>query len=481
MQETLERELKLSVERGFRLPDLPGRPLPRRTLTSSSYDTADIRLARAGITLRRRVENRKGVWQLKLPRGIARLELEVPGGPGDPPVEILDLLPAYLRGSPLGPVATLRTKRSGVRATDERGTVADVTVDSVSVQEDGRSIGSFRELEVELIEGDEKGLKRIGRALRAAGASDGDGRPKLFRALDHPAPTQPEAPRRDAPAAEHVRAMLEQQYRAVVAHDPGTRLGRDPEELHQMRVATRRLRAFLRAARPLLDQEWAESLRSEVGWLGSVLGPVRDLDVLLEHLHSDASGLEPKERRALRRIFRRLELERAEAHTAMLAALQSERYLALLDRLEEAARAPVLAAGAEEVSSLQDIAAHEYRRLRKAVRALDDEPADADLHEIRIHGKRARYAAEMAEPVVGKPATRFVREAKAFQDVLGEHQDAVVAEERLRGLLLELGGAATAFSAGRLVERQRERRAEARAAFPGAWKALARRGRQAWR
>jgi CHAD domain-containing protein len=266
----------------------------------------------------------------------------------------------------------------------------------------------------------------------------------------------------------------------VVAHDPGTRLGRDPEELHQMRVATRRLRAFLRAARPLLDEEWAESLRAEAGWLGSVLGPIRDLDVLLEHLHSDASALEPKERRALRRIFRRLEQERADDRVVMLAALQSDRYLTLLDRLEAAARAPVLAADGQDVS-LRDIAADEYRRLRKAVRALETEPADTDLHEIRIHGKRARYAAELAEPVVGKPATRFIREAKAFQDVLGQHQDAVVAEERLRGLLLELGGAATAFSAGRLVERQRERRVEARAEFPRAWKALAKRGRQAWK
>jgi CHAD domain-containing protein len=246
-----------------------------------------------------------------------------------------------------------------------------------------------------------------------------------------------------------------------------------------MRVATRRLRAFLRAAQPLLDREWAESLRSEVGWLGSALGPVRDLDVLMEHLHSDASDLDPKERRALRRIFRRLEQERSEDRAAMLAALGSDRYVALLDRLEDAARAPLLAAGAED-ASLEDIAADEYRQLRKAVRALGPEPSDDELHEIRIHGKRARYAAELAEPVVGKPATKFIQEAKAFQDVLGEHQDAAVAEARMRGMLLELGGAATAFSAGRLVERQRDRRLDARDAFPAAWKALQRRGRKAW-
>ncbi len=128
--------------------------------------------------------------------------------------------------------------------------------------------------------------------------------------------------------------MLNRQYRALLAHDPGTRLGVEPEELHQMRVATRRLRAFLRAARPLLDLEWAESLREELAWLGSALGPVRDLDVLIEHLRDDAAGLEAREQRALRRLFALLDEERERERLAMLDALGSERYLLLLDRLE---------------------------------------------------------------------------------------------------------------------------------------------------
>ena len=479
MKETLERELKLSVDRGFRLPELPGRSLARHTLTSTYHDSRDFRLARAGVTLRRRVENRKSVWQLKLPRGAARLELEVPGGPGDPPAALVELLPAYLRGAPLEPVATLRTKRSGVRVRDDGGTVADVTIDAVGVYDNGKSIGSFREVEVELIEGDEKGLKRIDRALRKAGATDGDGRPKVFRALSLERPAEPEAPGKNAPATEHVRALIGAQYRAIVAHDPGTRSGRDAEELHQMRVATRRLRAFLKAGSPLLDEAWADSLRAELGWLGSALGPVRDLDVFLEHLRGDSNGLEPKEQRALRRIFRRLEGDHAEARAALLAALTSERYTALLDRLEQAVDAPSFSPEAGDVS-LEDIAAHQFRRLRKAVKDLPEDPTDAELHEIRIRGKRARYAAELAEPVAGKKTTRFIREAKAFQDVLGEHQDAVFAEEHLRALLTELGGASTAFAAGRLVERQRERREDARGSFRKAWKALDRRGRQAW-
>jgi CHAD domain-containing protein len=162
----------------------------------------------------------------------------------------------------------------------------------------------------------------------------------------------------------------------------------------------------------------------------------------------------------------------------MLEALGSERYLALLDRLDEAVASPAFAPVERPLSEL---ATTEFQKLRKAVRKLDADPSDEQLHDLRIHGKRARYTAELTEAATGKATTRFIREAKAFQDVLGEHQDAVVAEDRLRALLGELGGSATGFSIGRLVERQRERRRDARAAFPKAWKRLARRGRDAWK
>jgi CHAD domain-containing protein len=477
IRQTVERELKLGADRAFVLPELPGDALPERAFTSTYHDTVDHRLARAGVTLRRRVESRKGLWQLKLPRGVARLELELPGPPVAPPEQLLELLTAYRRGAELVPVAVLRTRRSGLRTAPQAGAVAEVTVDAVSVSIDRRTVRAFRELEVELLEGDEKGLKRIGKALRAAGAVEGDARPKLFQALDLEPPATPAPPAKSAPPHEHLQAMLGAQYRAVLAHDPGTRLGTDPEDLHQMRVATRRLRAFLRAGLPLLEPEWAESLRLELGWLGGALGPVRDLDVLAEHLESDATKLERQEQRALKRVFAHLAGERGAARATLLEALRSERYLRLLDRLEDAAREPKR--GVDE-PPLRDLAAAEFRRLRKAARALDPDPPDDDLHDLRIRGKRARYAAELAETSTGKPTTRFIQEAKAFQDVLGEHQDAAVADTRVRGLLRELGGPATAFAIGRLVERQGERKRAARAAFPAAWKRLERRGREAW-
>ena len=180
---------------------------------------------------------------------------------------------------------------------------------------------------------------------------------------------------------------------------------------------------------------------------------------------------------ALRRVFDALEDERSAAREAMLRALQSERYLDLLDRIENAVESPSFA---ESDPTLRDVAATEFRKLRKAVRRLPEKPSDEELHEIRKRGKRARYAAELAESSVGKSAAEFVREAKAFQDVLGEHQDAVVAEDRIRETLHGTRGSGLAFAAGRLVEQERARKKAARAAFPEAWKQLKRRGRKAW-
>jgi CHAD domain-containing protein len=458
MRETLERELKLDPVVGFALPELPGEALEPRLFTSTYYDTPPRSLARCGITIRRRLENGRTRWQLKLPREDGRAELEADGGPVGPPPELEALLPAHLRHGALSPVAVLRTRRVGIRVVSGDRSLADVVLDSVDVLDAGRSAGAFAEIEVELVDGDEDDLDRLDRVLRRAGAHRRDDTPKLLRVLEldgEPAPPP------SAPAVAHLRFLLTRQLRELETYDPGVRLGVDPEDLHRFRVATRRSRALIRAARPLAGEQLAVTA-AELKWLGGVLGPVRDLDVLVGDLGAIVAELDG-DAEAGEVLVALLAEQRANAREKLVAALNGDRYLALLDRFE----ADV--AGLEgdgDAELLVALAAAESRKLRKAYRALEPGAPDAELHRVRIKAKHARYAAELAVQTDAKRLAPVVRAARDIQDVVGSHQDAVVAEERIR----RLARARTAIAAGRIVEVEHGRRRRARAALPRAWK-----------
>jgi len=471
VRRTLERELKLVAEPNFELPALDGTPLPPRVFTSTYHDTADRRLLAVGITLRRRVESRRGLWQLKLPSAGGRLELETGGK--ELPAEVRSLLAGVTRGRQLEPVGVLRTKRDGVRVARDGG-VADVTHDVVSVLEERRTADRFGEVEIELVSGDPDVLELIGRELRRHGAKRHDGRPKIAQVLSAGVPEQP-AP--DASTQAHVQAMLAAQYRTMLAHDPGVRLGDDPEDLHQLRVATRRLRAVLRAAKGVIEPAWADGLRGEVAWLGGQLGPVRDFDVLQKNLNADRDALDQAEHRGLDLLLRILRSEAAASRERLSEAMSSDRYFTLLDTIEIAVEAPRFTG--EDLRPAA-IAKAEFRTLRRAVRALGKTPSDDELHAVRIRGKRARYAAELAEASTGKVATQFIRTAKSFQDVIGDHQDAVVAEAELRRVAGLTRSQAAVLAAGRLIERQRDKKRRMRRAFPQAWSRLEAAGKQAW-
>ena len=389
-----------------------------RHFTATYVDTEDGRLARAGVVLRRRMENGKNVWEVE----IGNATRAVDGGPAGPPEEILRLLTAPLLGRELVEIAKTRTRSNG------------------------------NDVETAVLEG-----QHVLTIVQ-------DWKPKL------PKPKRRPQPRKGAPALDRFRAYMRQQVDELARHDPVARLDEDPERVHQIRVATRRARSALRTARPLLDVEWAQGLRDELKWLGNELAPARDLDVLLARLASDAAELG----KPATAIMRQLESERRRAQKQLVAALESPRYLALLGELERAADAPrVRTADA----NLDKLAHKEFGRLGRAVRALGKSPSDEALHEVRKRGKRARYSAELAG---GKRSKKFAEAAKSFQDVVGDHQDAVVAEERLTALVPRAKSPEAVFAAGRLLERQQRRRLTARRSLPKAWRKLRRQGRKAW-
>src|SRR4051812_27441072 len=151
MKHSLDRDVRLKAEAGFRLPQLQGTPIQPRRLTSTYHDSADHRLAAAGVTLRYRTEDGSGAWQLELPSNGHRHELRLPGSPDAVPPRFHDLVAAALRSRPIAEVATLDTVRRGVRVEREGRAIADVTVDQVVVRAGDAAVRAFDELEVELV------------------------------------------------------------------------------------------------------------------------------------------------------------------------------------------------------------------------------------------------------------------------------------------------------------------------------------------
>jgi CHAD domain-containing protein len=281
------------------------------------------------------------------------------------------------------------------------------------------------------------------------------------------------------PVPRLVHDALRVRLAALREHEDGTRSGGDPEDLHQMRVAVRRMRAVLAAAGDAVDRRWADQLRAELRWLGQVLGPVRDLDVLIERLRGESADFSADERDAVEALLCGLVRKRRTARQRLLRTLRSARYAALVTALEEAVAAGPPAA-ADQVVPL-DLVRRPYRKAVRQVRKVDQDGSDEALHALRIRGKRLRYAAELIEPEQGRPVRKLVKAVTALQDVLGEHQDAAVAEEAVRELATAEesdGDAHLAFVAGRLAERERNRRAEYRTRWSAAWRKVDRRARK---
>jgi CHAD domain-containing protein len=494
-----EREAKLGAGPAFDLPDLEGvidgltaTAFPQRHLDAVYYDTRDLRLARWGITVRHRTGEDDG-WTVKLPEDgggeatLVRNELTFPGArAAGPPPPVADLVRAHVRTSTLAPVARLRTRRTPVELRDEQGRrLAEVVDDEVSVFEGRRVAARFREVEVELDEAAPAGLlDRVVQRLSNAGAGRPDRTPKLVRALGWQAARPPEpAPvelHDDATVAAVVREALVAAVTRVLRHDPGVRMGNDPEAVHQARVGTRRLRSDLRTFRSVIEPEWRSATNTELRWLGAVLGAVRDADVLLERLNRHASELSARDARATAALLRRLTVQRDEARLALLAALRGERYVALLDRLIVASEAVPVIADAEKPArdALPELVRGPWNHLKKAVESLDADPDDHALHQVRIRAKRARYAAEAAAPVVGKPARAFAKAVADLQTVLGDHQDAVVAEDWLRRE--GAGGRSAALAAGQLIARQQAEAAATREQWPSVWKRASAKKLRSW-
>lgn len=259
------------------------------------------------------------------------------------------------------------------------------------------------------------------------------------------------------------------------------------EGIHRLRTTTRRLRSELRAFRKLVAPEWIGPLEGEMKWLAGLLGAVRDLDVLTARIREAAEAGEDSQTEALSPLFAELMARHARASAELRAALQGERYRDLLLALQRAIERPSLETASRTPcrKALPPLAQTAWRRLKKRARALRPDDPDEDFHEVRKRAKRARYTAEMVAPVLSGAAARgvrrFIRRATRVQDVLGEHQDAIVAGQEVAGLLeRHAGGPAFEDAAKRLVEGQAEAARTSRAAFFEVWDRLDRKKSRRW-
>jgi CHAD domain-containing protein len=501
----MEREVKLNVGFDFALPDLNGVvddvrqvELPHAELVSTYFDTRDRRLLRRGITLRQRYDradpSHEGQWTLKLPARVGgatleRTELSWPGDVSTIPDETTRLLRAIVRRAQLEPVAELATSRRRLEIRAPSGErLAELDDDTVEVIGGPQVNARFREIEVEVGAEDAGVLDSVVARLVAAGARPAGAEPKLARALGVEArlPTRPRAPqrRRNMSLAQLVTETVATGLDRLLEHDLGVRLSADPEHVHQARVATRWLRSHLRTFGKVLDPGWNSRLRDELKWLGRALGEVRDADVLAIRLRTQAAEeLTEDDLGGLAELEQLLSHQRDAVHTKLLAELDSERYVDLLDELTDR---PAFRPGVEAelaapaTHAVRRFVRRPWKRLRRAVAQLDDSPTDQELHQIRIRAKHLRYSAEAAAVAVGKPARRLAKAAANLQDVLGAHHDAVTGERWLRETAATINANPAVFLAGELVAIQRQQQKQLRLRWLTVWKSLAAKRLRRW-
>ncbi|WP_199422833.1 CYTH and CHAD domain-containing protein [Actinotalea solisilvae] len=521
----LEVEAKYDVDEGFALPDLvdvfragrePGADdaapwaegaAAEHDLAATYYDTADLRLAAARLTLRRRTGGEDAGWHLKVPRADgARSEVRVDLAPGEDagtdgpvPEQLVAMTWAVTLGHPLVPVARLRTHRAVRRLVDVTGRVlVEVADDHVTARRvhpsdaPGDVVGAeqaWREVEVEVVDGPPDLLATAEPRLVELGLRPSASASKLARTLgtegaapDEVGPALTAA----SPAGDVVLARLRAQVEQIRAQDLPVRLD-TPGAVHAMRVATRRLRSALTTFERLLHRSATRPVRRELRWLARELGAVRDAEVMRDRLAGAMADAVPDAPAAVaREVSASLDGAYATARERLLGALDGDRYRALLRALdalltETPWRGRAARPASDVLPRLVRAADDDVRAAVRAARREEDPAArETARHEARKAAKRARYAGEAVAVVLGDDAAAYAEAMEAVQEALGEHLDARHAGVLLERLAHDDASAATAFAYGRLHAHEERRAAHAEAAVDAAWDAASGKDLRRW-
>jgi CHAD domain-containing protein len=435
-----------------------------RKLDNSYFDTPGAGLRLFGITLRRRVGGSETGWQLKVPSGTARTELQSGSRAKSMPAALAEGVQGLLAGERLDPVATIVTTRTAYQLLNADGElVLEIADDQVqSGPPDGESmLHSWRELEVELgPAGKKKDLKRATKKLLGAGAAPSSSRTKLDRALGPALPDGQPTNIESGTVGELVAAYVGAQCEVLASNDVGMRTG--TPAVHKTRVAARRLRSTMRIFSDVFDATPAEELDNELKWYADVLGQVRDRDILSSRLAEQIAALPPEQVRGPveAEISTTLGAERGAAVRRLDRAMRTRRYKHLMQLLRAWRAAPPLTdpAGEDAATAIKYVKKAKRKAEKRLRKAADIE----ELHRARKAFKRARYAAELAEPTDSQMKS-VARDAEEMQTLLGEHQDATVTARFLAKMSADGEIAAgSAFTYGILMANELNRAADIR-------------------
>ncbi|NMD60942.1 UNVERIFIED_ORG: inorganic triphosphatase YgiF [Nocardia globerula] len=480
------------------LPGVAGAPVHDSIQLSATYfDTADYRLLAEKITLRKREGGDDAGWHMKLPgAGDARTEIQLPPDDGTVVPEALStLVRAIIRGNDLVPVALIITDRERTRLNDADDTLlAEVVSDTViACKADGSGESTWQEVEVEQGAGGQPLADAIETLLFGAGLERSESPSKLKRALGTSVTphSAPEATTTKSPTPRILlRNYLIEQIRALTDADLGTRR-RSEEAVHDFRVAARRIRSALQSYAGQSPR--TDALVDDLRWLGGKFGDARDVEVQWQRLVDRLGEIDMPEQEAVRARIDEYFSARAEtAQGIALDTLNSERYLTLLENLDAyvvdlefdaiGRRTDKKISSKELANTLQHLSHKVGKRVDKVAEATSRADRDEKIHRARKGAKRMKYAIEVMKPSNKHRAKRALKHFNHFQDVLGEHQDSVVAGHHLLEMASEHEHTSlTSFSLGMVYRRELDIADEQAALLEKTWKEAAKSSATLWR
>ncbi|WNG85684.1 CYTH and CHAD domain-containing protein [Mycobacterium sp. ITM-2016-00317] len=433
---------------------------PSQSLDAVYFDTSERDLARNKITLRRRTGGPDAAWHLKLPAGPdSRTEVHAPlaedgSDETDVPESLRDIVLAIVRDRPLAPVARISTTRNVELLYGPDGAaLAEFCDDQVTASAVGGEEQHWREWELELHAGTSADVfDRLTNRLLDAGAVPAGHGSKLARVLA--SSDAADAPAAAATPADPARRAVSEHLAELITWDRAVRADAW-DSVHQMRVATRKIRSLLQSSEGSFDLEGREWVLDELRELAGVLGVARDAEVLAERYGRALDELpEANVRGPVReRLVAGAEKRYRTGWKRSLTAMRSPRYFRLLDALEElvAEDGPRSGRGGGNAELTIDSAYTRVRKAAKAARRATDGDSDPDeaLHRIRKRAKQLRYTA------AATGQTKVAHRAKAIQSLLGDHQDSVVSRAHLsRQALVAYAAGEDTFTYGLLYQQE---------------------------